>query len=545
MEKRNYRVLLLPFFMGLAVAAGILIGYFLSGGAENVSSDDRAKLSDAKVNDILNYILDEYVDTLDATELEDEAISALLSRLDPHSSYIPATEFAQVNEQMEGNFDGIGVEFNIQKDTIMVVAAISGGPSEALGIQSGDRIVEIEGKQVAGVNITNEDVMKKLRGKKGTRVKVGIYRPGAGKPRLYYTITRDKIPIYSLDAALMMDSQTGYIKISRFSATTFEEYTKAFEKLNAAGMQQMILDLRDNPGGYLNAAVDLCDEFLPNAHKIVYTEGKARKRENYDATSFGDFEKGKLVVLIDEGSASASEIVSGAIQDNDRGWIIGTRSFGKGLVQEEVQFEDGSALRLTVARYYTPSGRCIQRNYSNGSDAYYKEVVERMRGTSSDKKEKLATDSLVFQTKSGRTVYGGGGIAPDIEVDTDTSGYSGYLAEIVSNGLINKFAFDLVDKSRKDFLKAYNNERVFAAQFDASPYLSSFYEFCKRNGIAPDQNAIQKSGKLMKQQLESLVARALFGNDGYFAVRIKYDNVIAKAIDVMHNGSLVGLKQNK
>ena len=543
MEKRSYRVLLLPFFMGLTVAAGILIGYFLSGSAEHTSSDDRGKLSDAKVNDILNYILDEYVDTLDATELEDEAISALLSRLDPHSSYIPATEFAQVNEQMEGNFDGIGVEFNIQKDTIMVVAAISGGPSEALGIQSGDRIVEIEGKQVAGVNITNEDVMKKLRGKKGTRVKVGIYRPGSGKSRLYYTIKRDKIPIYSLDAALMVDSQTGYIKISRFSATTFEEYLKAFEKLKNSGMQQMILDLRDNPGGYLNAAVDLCDEFLPNNHKIVYTEGKARKRENYDATSFGDFEKGKLVVLIDEGSASASEIVSGAIQDNDRGWIIGTRSFGKGLVQEEVQFEDGSALRLTVARYYTPSGRCIQRNYSNGSDAYYKEVIERMRGTSSDMKEKQGPDSLVFKTKSGRIVYGGGGITPDIEVDADTSSYSAYLAEIVSNGLINKFAFDLVDKSRKDFLKEYVNEKNFAARFDASPYLSNFYEFCKRNGIAPDQKAIQKSSKLMKQQLESLVGRALFGNDGYFAVRIKYDNVIAKAIDVMRNGNLAGMKQ--
>jgi carboxyl-terminal processing protease len=545
MEQRSYRVLLFPFLMGIAVAMGILIGYFLSGNPANTTSDGRAKLGDAKVNDILNYILDEYVDTLDATELEDEAISSLLSRLDPHSSYIPASDFEQINEQMEGNFDGIGIEFNIQKDTIMVVAAISGGPSEALGIQSGDRIVEIEGKQVAGVNITNEDVMKKLRGKKGTRVKVGIFRPGSGKSRLYYTITRNKIPIYSLDAAIMMDSKTGYIKISRFSATTFEEYIKAFEKLKNEGMQQMILDLRDNPGGYLNAAVDLCDEFLPNGQKIVYTKGKARKRENYDATSFGDFENGKLVVLIDEGSASASEIVSGAIQDNDRGWIIGTRSFGKGLVQEEVQFEDGSALRLTVARYYTPSGRCIQRNYSNGNDAYYKEVVERMRGTTSDQKEKQASDSLAFKTKSGRTVYGGGGITPDIEVDSDTSGYSGYLAEIVSNGLINKFAFDLVDKSRKDLMSRYANERIFALKFDASPYLSDFFEFCKRNGIPPDQLAIQKSGNLIKQQLESLIGRALFGNDGYFAVRTKYDNAIAKAIDVMRNGSLAGIKQKK
>lgn len=543
MEKRRYGVLLLPFYFGIAVALGILIGYFLHGSPLNKTSDGRTKLGDAKVNDILNYILDEYVDTLNASELEDEAISSLLSRLDPHSTYIPASDFEQMNEQMEGNFDGIGVEFNIQKDTIMVVAAISGGPSEALGIQSGDRIVEIEGKIVAGVSISNEDVMKKLRGRKGTRVKVGIFRPGSSKPILYYTITRNKIPIYSLDAAIMLDSKTGYIKISRFSATTFEEYTNAFEKLKNAGMQQMILDLRDNPGGYLNAAVDLCDEFLPSGQKIVYTKGKARKQENYNATSVGDFENGKLVVLIDEGSASASEIVSGAIQDNDRGWIIGTRSFGKGLVQEEVQFEDGSALRLTVARYYTPSGRCIQRNYANGTEAYYKEVAERMRGVDSVNQEKQIPDSLAFKTKAGRTVYGGGGITPDVEVNSDTSGYSGYLADIASKGLINKFAFDMVDKSRKELMRLYSNEKTFSGQFDASPYLGEFFEFCKRNGVAPDQLAIRKSGELIKQQLEALVGRALFGNDGFFAVRVKYDNAIAKAVDVLRNGRLTSVKQ--
>jgi carboxyl-terminal processing protease len=542
MEKRSLRILLFPFLLGLAIAFGILIGYFLPG-TETIKTSNKTSVSGDKVRDVLQYILDEYVDTLNAKQLQDDAITALLSKLDPHSSYIPASELEQMSEQLEGNFDGIGVEFNIQKDTIMVVAAISGGPSEALGIQSGDRIVEIEGKRVAGIHITNEDVMKKLRGKKGTRVKVGVYRPGR-KSLLRFEITRDKIPIYSVDASIMLDAQTGYIKISRFAATTFEEYQEAFKKLKSKGMQQLVLDLRDNPGGYLNAAVDLCDEFLPAGRKIVYTEGKARSREDYNASSTGEFESGALVVLIDEGSASASEIVSGAVQDNDRGWIIGKRSFGKGLVQEEVRFDDGSAMRLTIARYYTPSGRCIQRNYENGSDAYYQEIADRMRGNEKDTKSKVK-DSLAFKTKAGREVYGGGGISPDFEVDADTSGYSEYLAEVVSNGLINRFAFDRVDRTRKELKALYPDAAKFVAGFDASGLLPEFIAFCSRNGVKEDTQGAKASSRLIANQIEALIARALYGNEGYFCVQTKHDKSIAKAIETLRLGKPVNALSNK
>lgn len=541
MENRSLRILLLPFFMGLAIAFGILIGYFLPGN-QTITSSEKSTVSGDKVRDVLQYILDEYVDTLNAKQLQDDAITALLSKLDPHSSYIPASELEQMSEQLEGNFDGIGVEFNIQKDTIMVVAAISGGPSEALGIQSGDRIVEIEGKRVAGINITNEDVMKKLRGKKGTQVKVGIYRPGR-KSLLRFEIKRDKIPIYSVDAAIMLDAQTGYIKISRFAATTFEEYQQAFNKLKVKGMQQLVLDLRDNPGGYLNAAVDLCDEFLSAGKKIVYTEGKARSREDYNASSTGEFESGPLVVLIDEGSASASEIVSGAVQDNDRGWIIGKRSFGKGLVQEEVRFDDGSAMRLTIARYYTPSGRCIQRAYENGSEAYYQEIADRMRGNEKDTKTN-SKDSLVYKTKSGRKVYGGGGISPDIVVEADTSGYSEYLADVVSNGLINRFAFDRVDRTRKELKALYPNPSQFASNFDASGLLPEFIAFCSRNGVKEDAKGANTSARLIVNQIEALIARALYGNEGFFSVQTKHDKSVAKAIETLRSGKFVHAQAN-
>jgi carboxyl-terminal processing protease len=534
MQERSLKVLLLPLFLGVAVALGIAIGYFLPG-TESAGIQSKTQVSGDKVRDVLQYILDEYVDTLNASQLQDDAITALLSRLDPHSSYIPASELEQMSEQLEGNFDGIGVEFNIQRDTIMVVAAISGGPSEALGIQSGDRIVEIEGKRVAGTNITNEDVMKKLRGKKGTRVKVGIYRPGR-KSILPFTITRDKIPIYSVDAAILLDAQTGYIKISRFAATTFEEYLKAYETLKAQGMKQLVLDLRDNPGGYLNAAVDLCDEFLAGGQKIVYTEGKARARENYDATSKGEFESGALVVLIDEGSASASEIVSGAIQDNDRGWVIGKRSFGKGLVQEEVRFDDGSAMRLTIARYYTPSGRCIQRTYENGSEAYYQEIADRMRGEKEKDAGKSHKDSASFKTRAGRVVYGGGGISPDIEVKSDTTGYSEYLANVVSKGLINRFAFERVDRTRKQLKTMYPDAAKFVAGFDASGLLAEFAAFCSKNGVASDSEGQRISAALITQQIEALIARAMYGNEGYFSVQTKHDKTVSKALEVIRSG---------
>lgn len=529
--------ILFPALLGIAIALGIGIGYFLPGN-NSLHSKTGDGTSGGKLSDVLQYILSEYVDTLDASDLQDDAINSLLSSLDPHSSYIPASELEHVSEQLEGNFDGIGVEFNIQKDTIMVVAAISGGPSEALGIQSGDRIVTIEGKAAAGVKITNEKVMKQLRGKSGTKVKVGIYRPGQ-KGLREYTITRGKIPIHSVDAGVMLDAQTGYIKISRFAANTYNEYLQAFSELKVKGMQKLVLDLRDNPGGFLNAAVDLADEFLPKGKKIVYTQGKARKREDYNASARGSFETGDLVILIDEGSASASEIVSGAVQDNDRGWVVGRRSFGKGLVQEEVKFDDGSAMRLTIARYYTPTGRCIQRPYVRGAtEEYYQSYTERVLEPGKDSASKPA-DSLAYRTPSGRVVYGGGGISPDVVVDPDTSGYSEYLAQIANRGLMNRFSFEFVDRQRKQLKSSYPAAADFVNRFDAQQLLPDFYAFCGKNGIAPNASGQQRSSQFISRQLQALIARTLYGNNGYYLALSKRDKAILKALELLKSGKLV------
>jgi carboxyl-terminal processing protease len=421
----------------------------------------------------------------------------------------------------------------------MVVAAISGGPSESLGIQSGDRIVRVEKKNVAGTGIKNDDVIKLLRGKSGSKVKVGILRPGK-KSITEYEITRGKIPIYSVDASIMLDATTGYIKISRFGATTYDEYMKAFNELKLKGMNKLVLDLRDNPGGYLNAAVDICDEFLSKGNKIVYTQGKARKREDFDATAKGGFENGGLVVLIDEGSASASEIVSGAVQDNDRGWIIGRRSFGKGLVQEEVRFDDGSAMRLTIARYYTPSGRSIQKPYDKGNDAYYHELSERyQKPDSTQKTNEKDKKSVAFKTPSGRKVYGGGGITPDIEIPIDTIGYTPLLSEVASKGLMNRFAFEYTDGKREILKNQYKNGEQFALGFNAVSLLPAFNLFIQKNGIKPNDAAFRISSQIIERQLKALIARAVFGNTGFYAVLNKYDSGVKKALEILKSNKLV------
>jgi carboxyl-terminal processing protease len=541
----NRYLIFFPFIVGAAVAAGIFIGFFLNGGSHSASVEGfRSGGKKDKLENAIQYILNEYVDTLNQETLEEDAIVALLEQLDPHSAYIPAKDLQAVSEQLEGNFDGIGVEFNIQRDTIMVVAAISGGPSESLGIQSGDRIIAIEGKSIAGIGVKNEDVISKLRGKSGTKVNVTIFRPGI-KKAVDYAITRGQIPLYSLDASYMASPEVGYIKISRFAATTYEEYLKAFSTLKSKGMQQLILDLRGNPGGYLNAAVDLCDEFLSKGQKIVYTEGKARKRENYDATSKGSFEQGGLVVLIDEGSASASEIVSGAVQDNDRGWVLGRRSFGKGLVQEEVRFKDGSAMRLTVARYYTPTGRCIQKSYENGVEAYYHELTDRISHgelVSSDSVQ--AKDTLAYKTPAGRTVYGGGGVSPDVFIPVDTAGYSAYLSAVVSKGLLNRFAFEYIDSRRSILKQSYPDVDRFAASFPIASVMSEFKTFAQKNGVPFRPKDYEISSAIISDQVLALMGRSLFGNNAYFSIINKRDAGIRKAIEVLKSNKLVSTSQS-
>lgn len=540
-QNKSYKIIL-PFAFAVVMAAGVLIGSFLNSSQSN-NGDGLQKISfrnknSDKLRNVIQYIVNEYVDSLDQKQLEDDAIEALLAQLDPHSSYIPAKDLSTYTEPLEGNFDGIGIEFNIQKDTILVVAAISGGPSEALGIQSGDRIIKVDDELVAGIGITNEQVMKKLRGKRNTKVKVSILRRGK-KELLDFNITRGQIPIFSIDVNYMISNDVGYIKISRFAATTYREYLEAFESLQNSGMKKLILDLRDNPGGYLNAAVDLCDEFLDEGKNIVYTQGNARKREEYTATSDGGFKQGALVVLVDEGSASASEILAGAIQDNDRGWVLGRRTFGKGLVQEEIRFQDGSAMRLTVSRYYTPSGRSIQKPYEKGSKSYYEHLFQELNGDNNADSSSIA-DTMIYRTSMGRIVYGGGGIMPDHIVPRDTSGYSKMLSEISRKGLINQFSLVWVDQNRSMLKKAFPDANTFKNKFDITPYLPEFRNFIQKEGISFKPEDEKQSSKVLYMQIKAFVGRALYGNKGFFPVIHERDPAIKKALELLQTEIAIG-----
>lgn len=516
-------ILFTPILLSLAVLLGVFIGRNINPSSNN-SKNSKNSIVNEKLDKILTLINQEYVDTINTDKLTDDAIVSLLEQLDPHSSYIPPVDLSSVNEDMSGNFDGIGVEFNILHDTIVVVAAISGGPSEALGIRSGDRIVKIENKNVAGIKITNDEVIKSLRGKKGTKVNVSIKRKGINE-LIPYTITRDKIPLYSMDAAYMIDDKIGYIKLNRFAEKTFDEYKDAFDKLKKLGMQKMILDLRGNPGGYLNVAIELADEFLKNNEMIVYTQGRARKKDVYEATTAGEFENQPLAILIDEGSASASEIISGSLQDNDRAVIIGRRSFGKGLVQEQFEFPDGSAMRLTVARYYTASGRSIQRPYDKGSEEYYSEIYKEMQNDNSTKNSTPRDTSHKYKTKSGRIVYGGGGITPDIFVAVDTSGYTRYYAESVSKGLVYDFCFNYADLHRKSITATYKTYKEFYNDKNiAVSILSEYVKFAEQNGLKKNDFEITKSNKWLTNRLQSLIARNIWRNEAYYYI-INMDDV--------------------
>ena len=456
----------LPIILSLVLVIGIWLGFVLSKRINNDSdfSQNNSSSSNDKINSLLEYIEYQYVDTIDKKDLVEKTVTSMLQSLDPHSSYIAASEFAATNEPLEGNFDGIGVEFNIIKDTIRVITPIEGGPSEKIGIRAGDKIIKVDGKNVASIEITNKQVFEKLRGESGTIVRVSILRRGINK-MLEFKITRDAIPLYSLDAAYMVKPDIGYIKISKFAATTYQEYLKAFNDLNSQGMKKLILDLRGNPGGYLNAAVDISDEFLTNGLQIVYTQGKANPKKTYKATEHGSFENNPLVVLIDEGSASASEIVSGAIQDWDRGVIVGRRSFGKGLVQRPIPLPDGSMVRLTVQKYYTPAGRCIQKPYEKGLEDYEMDYLKRLKNG-----EFFHADSIKFSEKdkyetrlTKRTVYGGGGIMPDILVEP--SSYAIKKGFDLKMETVKKIIAEKIDNAKLYFEVLGNNWYVSNVSF--------------------------------------------------------------------------------
>jgi len=470
-----------------------------------------------KLNALLYHIDRQYVDDVDKKKLVDAAVVRILEELDPHSTYIPKEELEEVNEPLKGNFEGVGIQFNIIRDTIYVVDAISGGPSERLGIRAGDRIITIDGETVAGVSFKNSDVMKRLRGKKGSKVNVGIQRKGE-TDLLDFSITRDKIPIYSVEASYMASPTVGYIKVSRFSATTMKEFREKLDELKKAGMQDLILDLQGNGGGYLRTAIEMSDEFLGERKLLVYTEGRNAPREDTYATREGRFEKGKLVVLVDEGSASASEIVSGAVQDWDRGLIIGRRSFGKGLVQRPVMLPDGSAVRLTVSRYYTPSGRCIQKPYEEGVEAYQREKAERWKKGELTNPDSLhASDTLRYYTMNKRVVFGGGGIMPDVFVPIDTTYSSAYFGQLVRRGVLNTFALDHVDRKRAELLASYPDPETFRTKFQVSPELmDALVANAEGEGVAPDPEGLERSRSLIELRLKALIARDLWNTSAYW-----------------------------
>lgn len=504
--------------------------------------------STIKYDALLQMIRFGYVDTVNEAQLTEEAIKAVLKKLDPHSVYIPASELKEMNEPLVGKFEGVGIQFNIFEDTILVTQTIAGGPSEKLGIRAGDRILRIDGEIVAGVKMTNNGVLKRLRGDKGTKVKVEISRRSEPQP-LEFLITRDKIPIFSVDASYMADQETGYIKISRFADATVEEFKKALEELKSSGMKNLILDLSGNGGGYLNRAVELADEFLESDKMIVYTEGLNNPKQEMLSSSLGEFHKGKLIVIIDEYSASASEIVSGAIQDHDRGLIIGRRSFAKGLVQKPMPLPDGSAVRLTIARYHTPSGRCIQKPYEKG-DEYDDDISNRMKKGELYHADSIKfVDSLAFKTTAGRTVYGGGGIMPDVFVPLDTSYSSKYWGELQRKSLLFEFALSHTDRNRNELLQAYPNINIYKKDFSISEdMLQQFISFADKKGVAFDSTGYATSKPWIMIQLRALIARDLWDMESYFqivnekndfyvtAMRSMYDNTFDKKGVLPENG---------
>jgi carboxyl-terminal processing protease len=519
-----------PIVLSLFLAIGVLLGMWLANtGKTRLPFGGNT----GKINDILSYIKTNYVDTVNRQQLMDAAIDGMLTDLDPHSQYIPASDFNDVNDQLRGKFEGIGVQFRIIKDTIVIINTITGGPSEKVGVLGGDRIVKIEGKNITGPKFTDKDVIKQLKGPKGTKVKIDVLRKGSAR-LLPFTITRDVIPTWSIDASYMINDATGYIKLSKFSATTTEEITSALDSLEKSGMKNLILDLRGNGGGYLQAAVDLADEFLPDKSTVVYTQGLNRKKQVYMATSKGSFEGGKVAVLIDEGSASASEIIAGAIQDNDRGTIIGRRSFGKGLVQEQLDFKDGSAVRLTVARYYTPTGRCIQKPYSKGALDYNHEYMDRFSNGEVEHPDSIKfADSLKFKTPKGKVVYGGGGIMPDIYIPLKSDSNYVYLNKLTNAGAFTQWSFDYTDRERNN-LRKIPDYRKFDQFFVVTPaMLEEFAAYAAKIGVPKNPKGMAYNKKEIESTLKSLIARNLYDDKGFYAIYNKTDKTVQKALETL------------
>ena len=489
--------------------------------------------SNSKVDEMLSLIDEQYVDTINIDSITDEVMGDLVSKLDPHSVYIPAKDLEAVNSELEGSFSGIGVQFNIQNDTVMIVSVISGGPSEKVGLMAGDRIVKVNDTIFAGKNVvSNEKVMKKLRGPKGTKVKLSVKRHGT-KELLSYAITRGDIPVNSVAVAYIIEPGVGFIGLNNnFGKNTYDEFLHAIAELRAKGAKKYIIDLRENSGGLMDVAIRMINEFLPKGQMIVYSEGKAYPRYEAKADGSGSCISNELVVLIDEFSASASEIFAGAIQDNDRGLIIGRRSFGKGLVQQQIPFSDGSAVRLTVARYYTPSGRSIQKPYVKGdAKAYEEDIINRFNHGEFDSKDSVhVANTLKYRTLKGRTVYGGGGIMPDIFVARDTSKYTPYLTKVINYGYIYQFAFQYTDRNRTK-LNGFKTWQDMDNYLTAENLLNEFTTFAAAKGVAPNAREIGISKELISNQIKAYIIRNILGDNGFYPILYKNDEAVKKALE--------------
>ncbi len=520
----------LPLILALAVVVGIMIGKRMNYPTRPVAMMNE-DVREQKLRQLINYIDYDYVDEVNTDSLLDLTIAELLHKLDPHSSYISKNDVQRSEESLKGSFEGVGIEYLVHRDTLVVLRTIPKGPSAKAGLQAGDRIIEIDGKPVAGIDFPQKEYPGMLKGEGGTKVAVTVYRPTENNTKTI-DIKRGTIPLNSVDVAYMLTEDVGLIKVNRFAETTAKEFDEALKQLKAAGMNSLVLDMRDNPGGLLKAAVDIADEFLQNDELIVYTKERSGNTNYTYATRKGDFKEGKLVVLINEGSASASEIVAGALQDNDRATIVGRRSFGKGLVQEEMTLKDGSKVRLTTARYYTPTGRSIQKPYDEGFDAYQREAEQRYYNGELTQEDSIAVETdQEFVTPGGKVVYGGGGIKPDVFVPIDTSGKAlGWLYHYFGLGQVDRFAFLYVDKHRKE-MAAYSLDD-YKANFEVTDtILNEIIGFAGINMRVEDLNTNTRN--ILALRIKALIARNLWGEEGLYPILFEKDPMILQSILIL------------
>lgn len=531
MRIKHNSIIWYPLVISIAIVLGIVIGNYISTKKFTLDKD-------RKINAVLNLIQSEYVDSIDVKDLVEQAIPAIIGNLDPHSYYIPASDIRAENEKLDGSMSGIGVSFFMMNDTANVDQVIPNGPAEKVGMLAGDRIISVNGESIVGGTLTAEGIRSKIRGEKGTKVKIGVKR-NSSKKTLTFTITRDDIPMNTIDVSYMLDDKTGYIKIAQFGKNTYDEFFAALSKLKKDGASRYIVDLRGNPGGYMEMAILMVNEFLEQGELIVYTKGR-KEREDIQVWSDdqGSFHDAQVAVLIDEYSASASEIMAGALQDNDRGLVVGQRSFGKGLVQKQIYLPDSSAIRLTIARYYTPSHRCIQKDYTLGDeDDYSKELYDRYTHGELYSADSIKVDkSKIFRTANGRIVYGGGGIVPDIFVPNDTTGITTYYRAVANLGLLQQYVYTYVDINR-DQLKNVKTVKQLMGMMPSDDALTyDFVCYARDNGVPMRWYYINLSRSLIARQLRALVIRDVLGSEEFYRYYNRTDNTVNAALKALNDG---------